>query len=56
MQYEAPSSHLPLRQRREQQSLAIEHGLPAVLQEALSAWHCPPWQLPPQHSVEVVQL
>jgi hypothetical protein len=57
MQNDEPSAHVPPAQSPEQQPVLSVHGLPAVLQEALSATQVPLLpQLPPQHWSELVQL
>ena len=57
MHKEAPSAHLPLVQRPEQQVLApaVPHGLPAVRQALLRGLQVPPVQVPLQQEAELVQ-
>src|SRR5512133_2018525 len=55
MQNDEPSLQTPASQRLEQHSVLAVHGLPAVRQTRLSAWHRPPLQLPLQHEVESTQ-
>lgn len=56
MQNDAPSAQVPPVHRPEQQSPAAPHGLPAVLQVALSAAQVPPLQLPLQQAADDEQL